>query len=236
MRIQSISRALLVCVLVSPTGCFKLSRDTPVLHQYVLAGGGAQAEATAPQRVGGTTIGVRRLDLATYLASPAIVVRRGGHQVVTSEYHRWAEDPMHGITRALATHLAAISSVGAVDVAPWSARALHDYLLQLHVSRFEGVADSLATQGEAQMLATWEIIRPLDGAVLARGSTDYRQRGWDVGDYGALVRMLDAGLRDVSNDVITCIARLPSGAPVPPGLVTVPRAIACARGDLTAQE
>jgi uncharacterized lipoprotein YmbA len=231
MRIQSIYRAILVCGLLSQTGCFKLGRDTPVLQQYVLGGGGAQADAVAPQRVGGTTIGVRRLDLAKYLASPAIVVRRDAHRIVTSEYHRWGEDPMQGITRALARHLAANSSVGAVDVAPWTPRAPHDYLVQLHVSRFEGVADSLAAKGEAQLLATWEIIRPLDGAVLARGSTDYRQRGWEVGDYGALVKLLDAGLRDVSNDVITCMARLSSVASAGAGLLPVPAAIACARGD-----
>ena len=92
------------------------------------------------------------------------------------------------------------------------------------------VADSLATQGEAQMLATWEIIRPLDGAVLARGSTDYRRSGWEVGDYGALVKLLDAGLLDVSNDVITCIARLPAGAAVPVVAAPAPVAMACARG------
>ena len=160
MRKEIITRAIMICVLGAQTGCFKLGRDTPVLQQYVLAGGGAKADATAPQREGGMTIGVRRLDLAKYLASPAIVVRRGAHQIVTSEYHRWGEDPMQGINRALAGHLAATSSVGAVDVAPWTPRAPHDYLVQLHVSRFEGVADSLATTGEAQMAATWEIIRP----------------------------------------------------------------------------
>jgi hypothetical protein len=41
------------------------------------------------------------------------------------------------------------------------------------------------------VLATWEIIRPLDGAVLARGVTDYRQRGWRVGDYAGLVCYVD---------------------------------------------
>src|SRR5688500_2665924 len=127
MRNKYISGAIIICVLFAHTGCFKLGRDTPVLQQYVLGGGGTNADATAPQRVGGTTIGVRRLDLAKYLASPAIVVRSGAHQIVTSEYHRWGEDPMQGITRALARHLAASPSVGAVDVAPWTPRAPHDY-------------------------------------------------------------------------------------------------------------
>lgn len=231
MRNQNITRAIMVCALVAQAGCFKLSRDTQVLQQYVLGGGGAKAETTAPQRVGGTTIGVRRLDLATYLASPAIVVRRGAHEIVISEYHRWGEDLMQGINRALAAHLSATPSVGAVDVAPWAARAPHDYLVQLHVSRFEGVADSLATVGEAQLRATWEIIRPVDGAVLARGSTDYRERGWQVGDYSALVKLLDAGLQEISNDVVTCIGRLPGVGPVAVGPLPVPGAIACARAN-----
>ena len=80
------------------------------------------------------------------------------------------------------------------------------------------------------MLATWEIIRPEDGAVLARGSTDYRQRGWEVGDYGALVKLLDAGLLGVSNDVITCIARLPTVAAPPVVVAPAPVPMACARG------
>lgn len=231
MRTIHITRALMVGVLFAQTGCFKLGRDTPILRQYVLGGGGAQADATAPQRVGGTIIGVRRLDLATYLASPAIVLRRGAHQIVTSEYHRWAEDPLQGINHALARHLAATSSVGAVDVAPWAPRAPHDYLVQLHVSRFEGVADSLASTGAAQLLATWEVIRPSDGALLARGSTDYRQAGWQVGDYGALVDLLNAGLEGVANDIIACIARLPAVVAAGAGLLVVPGPIACARGD-----
>jgi len=227
---KSYIRAIVLCAVLTQAGCFKLGRNAPVLQQYVLEGGGAQADATAPQRVGGTTIGVRRLDLATYLASPAIVVRRGGHEIVTSEFQRWGEDPIEGISRALASHLAAHPSVAAVDVAPWSARAPHDFLVQLHIARFEGVAEERATTGEAQMLATWEIIRPEDGAVLARGSTDYRQRGWEVGDYGALVKLLDAGLLGVSNDVITCIARLPTVAAAPVVVAPAPVPMACARG------
>jgi uncharacterized lipoprotein YmbA len=230
MRNTYIIRTIALCALFALAGCFKLGRNPPVLQQYVLEGGGARANATAPQRVGGTTIGVRRLDLATYLASPAIVVRRGGHEIVTSEWHRWGEDPIEGISRALASHLASAPSVAAVDVAPWAARASHDFLVQLHVGRFEGAADERATTGEAQMLATWEIIRPDDGAVLARGSTDYRERGWAVGDYAALVKLLDEALRNVSVDVMTCIGRLSPVSPPSAGLLEATAPLACSRG------
>lgn len=221
-----IARTIMLCGLLAQAGCFKLGRDTPVLQQYVLAGGGAQASAAAPPPADGIIIGVRRLDLAPYLDMPAIVVRRGAHEIVISEFHRWGEDPGAGINRALAGHLRVTPGVRAADVAPWSPRAPHDYLIQLHVLRFEGVADSLASQGEAQLRATWEIIRPDDGAVLARGSTDYRQQGWHVGDYASLVRLLDQGLSGVARDVVNCIARFPPGTPTAEAGAAVP--LACA--------
>ena len=63
--------------LITAAGCFSLGRPTPPLEEYVL-GGGARAEAAARARdTGGVTIGLRRLDLAPYLATTAIVVRRG---------------------------------------------------------------------------------------------------------------------------------------------------------------
>ena len=223
----SVSHAILLCALIIQAGCFKLGRDTPVLRQYVLPSAGVRAEAAAPQRVGGVTIGVRRLDLAAYLASPAIVVRRGARQIETSEFHRWGEDPLQGINRAMAVHLAALPSVGAVDVAPCAPRTPHDYLLQLHVLRFEGVADEAATTGEAQLFVTWEIITRQDNFVLARGKSDYRQGGWQVGDYEALVTSLDRLLNSLARDVVACIARLPASTPQASVGVAMPEPLAC---------
>lgn len=197
--------------LLALAGCFSLGRDTPALQQYVL-GGAPPAAGAAAGNLAGLTIGVRRLDLAPYLAVPAIVVRRGAHQIVVSEYHRWAEDPGEGINRAVAGYLAAGAPLRAVEFAPWSVRSRYDYLIQLHVARFEGVApeDSAAPHGEAHMLTTWEIIGQQDGAVLARGATDYRAQDWQVGDYAGLVTLLDRGLNAVARDLATCLRTLVS--------------------------
>jgi hypothetical protein len=80
-------------------------------------------------------------------------------------------------------------------MAPWPVRSQHDFLVQLHVSRFEGVLpDSLATvMAKRTWRATWELSLPQDGRVVARGSTDYRADGWRAGDYAGLVGLLDAG-------------------------------------------
>jgi uncharacterized lipoprotein YmbA len=173
-------------------------------------------------------VGLRRLDLAPYLASPAIVVRRGAHQVRVSEYHRWGEDPVAGINRALAGYLAATRPVHAVDVAPWPIRSQHDFLLQLRVMRFEGVShDPPAQFGEAQLLASWELRRPADNAVLARGDTDYRADAWRVGDYAGLVALLDRGLDQMAGEIAACMLRVrPVTPPTAPSAATV-QPLAC---------
>jgi uncharacterized protein len=196
-------------ILFTLVGCFSLGRDSPALEQYVLGGDRTAAPASSPADVTGLTVGLRRLDLEPYLATPAIVVRRGDRQVTMSDFHRWGEDPRDGINRAVARHLAARPSVRAVDVAPWPVRSSHDYLVKVHVSRFEGVTpeELTATHGEAHVLATWEIIRPTSGEVLFRGTTDYRVGGWTVGDYAHLVALLDRGLDELAADLVLSLDR-----------------------------
>lgn len=205
-----------ICALFTVAGCFTLARPTPPLEEYVL-GQGPRAVAAAPARdTGGVTIGLRRLDLAPYLATTAIVVRRGS-RTVTSGFRRWGEEPSAGIMRAVAASLSAAPTILAVDVAPWPVQARHDYLVQLHVSHLEGVAseDSTATEGEVHVLASWEIIRSQDGALVARGETDRREAGWRVGDYLGLVTRIDKGLTGLASDLAACLVRLAAATPAP---------------------
>lgn len=194
----------LIAILLAAGGC-SLGRSTTPLQQYVLGGATSDVAVASPAE-SGLVIGVRRLDLAPYLATPAIVIRRGD-EIVISQYHRWAEPPADGINRAVARYLAASGRIRAVDVAPWPVRARHDFLVQLHVNRFEGVvpAATSAVHGEAHVLASWEVIRQQDGATLARGTTELREPGWRVGDYAALVALLDRGLYQVARELETCL-------------------------------
>ncbi len=202
--------------LLALAGCFKLARTSPPLQQYVLSGARTPITAPAPADTAGLTVGMRRIDLASYLAMPAIVVRRGAHEIVTSQYHRWGEDLGEGINQTVAAHLTTASPVNAVNVAPWAARSQHDFLLQLHVSRFEGVADSAAATGTVHVRTTWDIIRPLDGAVLVRAITDYQGGRFTVGDYESLVTELNTALERVARDIGACLGRLRSRAPRAP--------------------
>jgi uncharacterized protein len=218
-------------VMLSATAC-SLGRNTPVLEQYVL--GGAPIAQTAPAGTApGLAVGVRRLDLAPYLAVPAIIVRRGEHQIVVSQYHRWGEDLDAGISRAVARYLTATPAVRSADVAPWPLRAPHDFLVQIRVSRFEGTAAEGAMEGGAHMSAAWQIIQSGGGAVLARGDTNFNEPGWTVGDYAGLVTRLDRGVGQLATDIAVCLAHVAASgaggadAPVP----ALP--ISCTQGDPT---
>ncbi len=193
------------------TGC-SLNRGAPPEQHYVLGGGRFQESAAAARHLRDLAVGVRRLQLAPYLESNSVVVRRGdrAQELSLSEFHRWSEPLGEGINRAVAGYLTAGAPFRVVDVAPWPARAKHDYLIELHVLRFEGVApaDSAATAGEAHVLATWAIVRPDDGEVLARGTTDYRKGGWRIGDYAGLVALLDAGVYALSADLMSRLESL----------------------------
>ena len=216
------TRLLVVAVPLLLAGCFKLSRETPPVRYYALGGGTAGATVASAAPAGtpatsrsGLTVGLRRLELASYLSVPEVMVRRGANRLDASEFHRWGGDIDEGINRAVAMYLASAPPVRAVDVAPWPARVRHDFIVQLHVSRFEGVADSAAAEGRVHVLAGWDIIRPLDGAVLMRGSTDDRGGAWRVGDYAGLIAGLDAAVSRVARDISACLARFPNDSTPP---------------------
>ncbi len=210
-----ITRLLAALPLFVLTGCFSLSRSAPAVQHYVLSGARTPIAAASPA-TSGLSIGIRRLELAPYLATPSVVVRRGEHVIETSAFHRWGEDLGEGINHTVAAHLANSAPVKHVNIAPWAARTQHDYLVQLHVARFEGITDSAATTAAANVVTSWDIIRPLDGALLVRGSTDYRAGRFQIGDYSALVGELNSALAKVANDLQACFARFRADSLPPP--------------------
>ncbi len=208
------------------TGCFKLARTTPPVEEYVLGGSPALSVATAPRESGGMSIGLRRLDLAPYLATPAIVHRRGS-RIEQSGFQRWSEEPSAGIMRTLSAALNAAPNIQAVDVAPWPVQTRHDYLVQLHITHLEGVAaeDATVTTGEVQVSASWELIRAADGALVARGFTDRKEAGWTVGDYLGLVKRIDKGLVGLAGELSSCLVRVRAAVPATTPVSTVPAAV-----------
>jgi len=226
---RSHSRALRVLSIAIPiaiSGCVKLARESPKLQLYVLGGESRrlQSPATAgsPVARGAFRIGLRRNEVSSYLSVPAVLMRRGTNELVVSEFHRWGGDLEQSINRAVGAYLEGSPRIRSVDIAPWMARARHDVLVQLHITRFEGVlADSTATDGRVHVIAGWDLVRPLDGAVLVRGNTDDREGAFRVGDYVGLVSGLDAALSRVARDIGACLARFPNDSTPPASCASV---------------
>lgn len=197
--------AMLVVAVLA--GCGLSRGPTPTRH-YVL-GGALHGAAAATPETGGVTVGVRRLQVAPYLHLSGLGVRRGPDEVTYAEFDRWGEPLADGIGRAVAGYLAAGPAVGRAELAPWAIRTRYDYLVQLHVLRFEGVAPVAAAGevpppgalGEAQVVVAWELLRQADGEVLARGRTEHRERAWPIGDHAALAALLDRGVQALAADL-----------------------------------
>lgn len=208
MRTHSMTSLVLIPVAISLSGCFKLARTSPPVERYVVGGAAPLVTPALSNDSTDLSLGLRRLDLSPYLATLAIVVRRENNQIVTTGFHRWAESPSTGLNRAVSGYLKSAEGIRSVDVAPWPIRSEHDFLIQIHITRFEGVTLGRVGPGEAHVLASWEIIRPDDGAILARGVTEYRSRDWVTDDYAGLVSRLDNGLLRLSRDVLSCVRLL----------------------------
>lgn len=211
MKMKSV-RLLGLFALASLSGC-GLSRGAPAPQQYVLGGDAPPQEATARPAPTGARVGIRRLEIASYLLVPTILTRRAGQEITSSPFHRWGEPLDAGIGRALAGYLRAAAPVAVVDVAPWPVRSTHDYLVQVNVLRFEAAAAADATAGEVVIDATWEILRASDETVLQRGATRFSAPRADVADYANLVAGFNEGLQALARELSAGLERAASASP-----------------------
>lgn len=201
---------LILSFLITLTGCFSLGRDEPAMQYFVLGETLPIGVDHASVQPIGATIGLRHVQVADYLDVPFVVVRRGAQRITFSDFHRWGESLGRGVNRSVAGHLMARGAVSSVDTVPWPVEARHDYLIEIQVLRFEGLApeDLEATTGEIHMLATWKILQPGDGMVLQRGTTEHRRSGWTIEDYDGLVDALESGLSSLADDIIAALGNV----------------------------
>jgi len=208
--VQTKTRAIRLFVLSSLlalAGCFSLSREAPAQKYYVLGAGWEAESAEEAPAVADAVIGLRSPRIAEYLRTPFIVVRSGQSQIGFSQFDRWGEGLASGVNRTVAGHMLTRAPQLRVEAVPWPEGVRPDYLIQLHLTRFEGVApeDSSASEGEAHLLASWEILRREDGARVAHGTTEVRESGWTIGDFDGLVTLLETGLVTLAHDLVAAL-------------------------------
>jgi uncharacterized lipoprotein YmbA len=196
---------------LSVAGCVRLLEPRASDATYYLLDRAQQTGASTPDTAR-LTVGLREPRLASYLDPTRIVTRRGSHQINFAEFHRWGEDLDRGINRTVAQNLETRSGIRSVEAVPWPEGSTFDYVVELHVLRFEGVGpppdpeaddDAPAPDGHSQMAVQWAIRHPKADTILARGQTRHRTDDWRVNNYEALVEHLGRGLDVLVDDVGT---------------------------------
>jgi uncharacterized lipoprotein YmbA len=120
--------------------------------------GGTAMEAPAAVAATGWRIGLRPVELPSYLQNRALVVRQGGNRIYYEQNDRWAEPLDEAIARVVRARLRSAPTVAAVWAAPFPIEEPRDLEVTVRVLRCEGAseADGGAT---AQFSATIEIVR-----------------------------------------------------------------------------
>ena len=161
--------------------------------------------AVAPRPPDGApTVVLRSIELASYLKSRPILVRRGGNEIEFREFARWGEPLELGVARLLREELLASGTVGAVvNHGSRAAPAGELVELQVRVLACEGAAD-----GNVLFRAVWEITKVSEKREAGlRG--DYRASDlrWDGKNEAELAAKLSEAIAGLAAEIATALKR-----------------------------
>lgn len=204
MKTLRLSSAVLGLGLLLLAGCdiIPAPQADPTRYYVLSDAGPAPSEAAVTS---GLRIGLRSVELAGYLKSPDLIVRRGPNELSLQDYARWAEPLDAGIGRLVRDQLRTDPSVARVYLQPFPLDADRDFDVSISVARCEGGA------GAAHFAATVEISTAGDSPhLVARRTFAAPDAAWDGRDFGQLAGLLSADVQALGKDII---AALPPGRP-----------------------
>jgi uncharacterized lipoprotein YmbA len=195
---------LSVLGLLITAGCNVIPQaQTDPTRFYVLSTPAAAA-AAFESGAKAPAIHLRPVELASYIKSKPMIVRRGDNEIEFREYARWGEPLELGIGRVLREELLARGAAGAVLAAGLRAFNVdYDYELTVRVLTCEGNTD-----GAVQFRAVWEL--STTGAapqVAARG--DYRPTDlkWDGKSEATLASQLSQAVAGLAAEIAGGLAK-----------------------------
>lgn len=195
---------LAIAALVFTPGCsipIPPAAKDPTRY-YVLSTTGAGADA-AP-RGAAPAVHLRQVEIASYLASRPIIVRRGDHEIEFREYARWGESLELGVSRVLREELLARGAARAVMI-PGSRRENvgYDYALSVRVLACEG-----DTAGSVLFRAVWELSRMGEnGAPVAGGDFRAANLRWDTRTESSLAAQLSQAVAGLAAEIAGALRR-----------------------------
>lgn len=190
-------------------GCVRILEPRQSNITYYLLDG-QPGPSTTKTDTAGLNVGLREPSLASYLDAARIVTRHGANTIRFSDFHRWGEDLDRAINRVVARTLEQQDHIYTAQVVPWTHGPDFDYVLEMHVLQFEGRSPQPPSPeeepeevitGHSQMRVQWTILGPEGETIRARETTEHREGGWPITDYGALVSRLDTSLVVLAGDI-----------------------------------
>lgn len=153
---------------------------------------------------GGPALHLRQVEVASYLTSRTMIVRRGDHEIEFREFARWGEALDAGIGRVLREELLARGAAAAVLTPGMRAPgANYDYELSVRVLACEGAAD-----GAVLFRAVWDL-RSAGSAAAAIAAGDFRpaELRWDGKTEASLAAQLSAAIAGLAEEIAAALKR-----------------------------
>jgi uncharacterized protein len=196
--------ALATAGLLAISGCsIPIPQAEKDPTRYYVLGPTTTATATSSQS-DAPVLHLRSVELASYLGSRPLIVRRGDNEIEFREFARWGESLDAGITRVLREDLIARGAVRAV-LASGARRetAAPDFNLSVRVLACEGEAG-----GGVAFRAVWELARAGESSGTV-ASGDFRATGlrWDGKNEGSLAAALSQAVAGLAGEIANALKK-----------------------------
>ena len=191
-------------------GCNLIPAPTPDSTRYYVLAGPALGAAGVPPVTGALRLGLRNVEVASYLKKGSLVVRTGENEVRFPDEARWGDPLEREILSSLRGQLLAAPAVGRVFVQPFPFDEPRDYDVSVRVIRCEGVDPAGGGKAAVSFAAMLEITTSgAAGEVVARKRFVAPEAAWDGKDFGRLAAELSNAVAALSQEVVAALPAKP---------------------------
>lgn len=196
---------LLSAVVLGAGGCSLLPPPKADPTRYYVLTGLPVAEELAPKVEGAVVLGVKRIEIASYLNGKDMVVRESSNEIAYNSFSRWAEPLTASIGRAVAGRLASSPKVTRVYAQPFPFEVERDYDVSVRVVRCEG-----ERKADGELVASFSALVEVTeakagGAVVLRKLFTAPEAKWDGKDFGALAAALSDSVAALGAEVVAAL-------------------------------
>jgi uncharacterized lipoprotein YmbA len=189
---------MMVCMLAL-SGCALPKAESDPTRFYVLSTDATRSTAQPNTPV----LQMRDVDLAGYLRTRPLIVRRGENEIEFREFALWGEPLDVGIARVLREELLARGVVSAVLSSSRREQGNPDVSLSLRILACEGGAN-----GSVAFRAVWELVGTAPKSVtLARGEFHPTDLRWDGKTEASLAAQLSQAVAGLAGEIATALAK-----------------------------